>query len=47
MLAPQEINGIWGSPIIAVVIFVVAFVTGVAMVKKNINNLKTIQLCGR
>ena len=35
LLAPQEINGIWGSPIIAVVIFVVAFVIGVAMVIKN------------
>lgn len=40
LLMPQEMNGIWGSPIIAVVLFVVAFIAGVAMIIKNLNKEK-------
>ena len=40
LLMPQETRGIWGSPIIAVAIFVIAFIVGVIMIVKNINNEK-------
>lgn len=40
LLMPQETHGIWGSPIIAVAIFVIAFIVGVIMIVKNINKEK-------
>lgn len=40
LLMPQKMRGIWGSPIIAVVIFAVAFIIGVVMVVKNFNKEK-------
>lgn len=36
LLMPQEVSGIWGSPVIAVVIFVAAFITGAGMIVKNL-----------
>ena len=38
LLMPQEVSGIWGSPVIAVVIFVAAFLTGAKMIMKNLSN---------
>ncbi len=40
LLMPQETHGIWGSPIIAVAIFVIAFMVGVILIVKNIKNEK-------
>ena len=40
LLMPQDTHGIWGSPIIAVVVFVIAFVIGVIMIVKNISREK-------
>ena len=40
LLMPQKVKGIWGSPIIAVVILVLAFIIGVIMLMKNFNKEK-------
>lgn len=38
LLMPREIKGIWGSPIIVVVVFVIAFIIGVTTIMKNWEN---------
>ena len=41
LLMRQDIEGIWGSPIIAVIVFGIAFVIGVVLLLKNIKRRTT------
>lgn len=40
LLTPGEVKGVWDSPIIAMVIFAVAFIIGIVLIMKNINEKK-------